>query len=40
MKEIEALYHIRKYRAMKARYYDKEDIGDFNKRLEELVKKL
>ena len=40
LKEIEALYHIRKYRAMKARYYDKEDIGDFNKRLEELVKKL
>lgn len=40
LKEIEALYHLRKYRAMKARYYDKEDIGDFNKRLEELVKKL
>jgi len=29
LKEIEALYQLRKYRAMKARYYDKDEVGDF-----------
>ncbi|KAF1750078.1 hypothetical protein GCK72_016624 [Caenorhabditis remanei] len=41
VKEIEALYSLRKYRAMKQRYYDKDDeITAATQKFEESVKKL
>ena len=39
-KEIEALYSLRKYRAMKQRYYDQEDIDKHSKKIENFVKQL
>lgn len=39
-KEIEALYGLRKYRAMKQRYYDKEDMDRHSKIIESFVKQL
>ncbi|CAO4379536.1 unnamed protein product [Caenorhabditis nigoni] len=41
IKEIEALYSLRKYRAMKQRYYDKDDeVMQATKKFEDSVQKL
>ncbi|CAE17991.2 LYR motif-containing protein 5 [Caenorhabditis elegans] len=41
VKEIEALYSLRKYRAMKQRYYDKdEEVSIATQKFEDSVKKL
>ena len=39
-REIEALYRLRKYRAMRARYYDKDELERQNRRIEEYLKEL
>ena len=39
-KEIEALYALRKYRAMKQRYYDSYEAENLAKRIDQLVRKL
>ncbi|CAI2355060.1 unnamed protein product [Caenorhabditis sp. 36 PRJEB53466] len=41
VKEIEALYSLRKYRAMKQRYYEKdEEVSAATRKFEETVQKL
>ncbi|CAP39867.1 Protein CBG23103 [Caenorhabditis briggsae] len=41
IKEIQALYSLRKYRAMKQRYYDKDDeVMQATKKFEDSVQKL
>ena len=39
-KEIEALYGLRKYRAMKNRYYDQDEMDMQSKRIENFIKQL
>ena len=39
-KEIEALYKLKKYRAMKQRYYDKEELDLQVRRIEKYIKEL
>ena len=39
-KEIEALYSLRKYRAMKQRYYDKDEMDMHSRKIENFVKQL
>lgn len=39
-KEIEALYGLKKYRTMKKRYYDVDDIDSQTRIIEEIVKEL
>ena len=39
-KEIEALYSLRKYRAMKQRYYDQDEMDLHSRKIENFVKQL
>ena len=39
-KEIEALYALRRYRAMKQRYYDADEIERHHRRIEQFIRQM